>query len=130
MDKKRILIVDDEVESARLLKSNLEQTGCYEARVENIASGALAAAEQFQPDLILLDVMMPGQDGGEVANWLHTRPQLKDIPIVFFTAAAKREEVASRGERIGGLHFLAKPADFSEVIACLEYHLRKPINPK
>ena len=123
MDTKRILIVDDEVGAARLLKLNLEQTQRYVVRVENVATGALAAAEQFQPDLILLDVMMPGQDGGDLAGCFHASPQLKDVPIVFFTAAAKKEEVASRGGRIGGFPFLAKPADLPEVIACLEQHL-------
>jgi two-component system, OmpR family, response regulator len=126
MDKKRILIVDDEIKITRLLKLNLEQTNAYAVRVENAATSALAAAEQFQPDLILLDVMMPDQDGGELANRFHTSPQLKNIPIVFFTAAAKKQEVAAHGGRIGGLPFLAKPADFPEVIACLEQHLGKP----
>ena len=130
MDPKRILIVDDKVGAARLLKSNLEQTHDYLVRVENAAAGALAAAEQFQPDLILLDVMMPGQDGGELASCFHTSPQLKDVPIVFFTAAVKKQEVASRGGRIGGLPFLAKPADLPEVIACLEQHLGKPDRPR
>ena len=130
MNKKRILIVDDEAGFARLLKANLEQTGRYEARVETVATRALATAEQFEPDLILLDVMMPGQDGGELANRFHISPPLKHVPIVFFTAAARKEEVASRGGRIGGLPFLAKPADLPEVIACLEQQLGKPTRAK
>jgi DNA-binding response OmpR family regulator len=65
-----------------------------------------------------------------MSNCFPTRPQLKEVPIVFFTAAAKREEVVARGGRIGGLPFLAKPADFPEVIACLEQHLGKPTRPK
>ena len=129
-EKKRILVVDDEIQITRLLKLNLEQTNDYVVRVENAATGALAAAEQFQPDLILLDVMMPGQDGGELASCFHTSPQLKEVPIVFFTAAVKKKEVAARGGRIGGFPFLAKPADFPEVIACLEEHLGKPTTSK
>jgi len=123
VDTKRILIVDDEVGAARLLKLNLEQTQRYVVRVENVATGALAAAEQFQPDLILLDVMMPGQDGGELASCFQSSPQLKDVPIVFFTAAAKKREVVAHGGRISGLPFLAKPASFPEVVACLEQYL-------
>ena len=126
MDKKRILIVDDEVGSARLLKCNLEQTGRYEARVENIATQALAAAEQFHPDLILLDVLMPSLDGGELARHFQNSPALRNVPIVFLTAAATRAEVASREGRIGGRAFLAKPVDVPEVIDCIDRHLGQP----
>jgi PleD family two-component response regulator len=59
MDKKRILIVDDEVGAARLLKANLEQTNRYEVRVENWPEDAATAARQFKPHLVLLDIIMP-----------------------------------------------------------------------
>lgn len=130
MNQKRILIVDDEAGAARLLKLNLEQTNDYVVRVETTASAALAAAEDFQPDLILLDVMMPGMDGGEVAQSIRASPKLGGVPVVFLTAATTRAEVSSRGGRIGGLPFLAKPADFPAVIACLEQHLGKPVQMK
>ena len=58
-EKKRILVVDDEPSITRLLKLNLEQAGEYEVATEDVSKAALAAAEEFQPDLILLDVMMP-----------------------------------------------------------------------
>jgi CheY-like chemotaxis protein len=125
MDKKRILIVDDEVGSARLLQSNLEQTNHYVVLVENTASAALATAEHFQPELVLMDVMMPGLDGGELAQRFQASPTLRNVPIVFLTAAATRAEVSSRGGRIGGLPFLAKPVDMPELIGCLEKHLGK-----
>ena len=63
-EKKRILLVDDEPSITRLLKLNLEQTGDYEVATENVSKAALATAEEFRPDLILLDVMMPDLDGG------------------------------------------------------------------
>ena len=122
-EKKRILIVDDDIGITRLLKLNLEQTGDYIVRVEGAATGALAAAEHFHPDLILLDVMMPGLDGGELAGHFLASPQFKNVPIAFFTAAARKEEVVSGGGRIGGLPFLAKPAELSAVIAFLNQHL-------
>jgi len=125
MDPKRILIVDDEVGAARLLKSNLEQTNDYLVRVQNAAAGALAAAEQFAPDLILLDVMMPDQDGGELASCFHTSPQLKHVRLCSY-GGRQEGGSASRGGRIGGLPFLAKPADLPDVIACLEQHLGSP----
>ena len=64
--KKKILIVDDEVDLTMLVKLNLEKTGRYEVRAENRAVKALAAGREFKPDLLLLDVMMPDLDGGDV----------------------------------------------------------------
>ena len=122
-DKKRIFVVDDEISTTRLLKLNLEQTNDYIVRVENNALRALVAAEEFQPDLILLDVMMPDMDGGALAGCFQASPKLKRVPIVFLTAAAKKQEVSSRSGQIGGLAFLAKPVDVPEVVDCIEKHL-------
>ncbi len=121
--KRRILVVDDEASITRLLKLNLEQTSDYEVRAENDAKAALAAAEEFEPDLILLDVMMPGMDGGELASRLQANPKLRPVPIVFLTAAATKGEVYSRGGKVGGLPFLAKPVELAEVVACLKQQL-------
>jgi putative two-component system response regulator len=121
--RKRILVVDDEPSITRLLRLNLEQTNDYIVRGENDARRALAAAEEFHPDLILLDVMMPAIDGGELASRLQANPRLKKVPIVFLTAAATRKEIREHGGRIGGLPFLAKPVDLNEVLACLKRHL-------
>ena len=121
--KKRILVVDDEPTITRLLKLNLERTGDYEVRTENAATGALAAAEEFDPHLILLDVAMPGVDGGALADRIKHTPMLSHIPIVFLTALATKEEVAKREGRIGGLSFLAKPVDMAEVQSCIRKHL-------
>lgn len=122
--KRRILIVDDDASFTRLLKLNLEQTNLYAVRVENKASHALATAREFLPDLMLLDVMMPEMDGGELAALAQDDPVLKSIPIVFLTAAVERKEVGSHGRRIGGLPFLAKPADLKEVMGCIEKYAR------
>jgi CheY-like chemotaxis protein len=114
--RRRILVVDDEPSITRLLKLNLEQTGEFEVATENVPQSALAVAERFQPDLILLDVIMPGLDGGHLASVLGQSPRLKGVPIVFLTAAVKREE---RSER----PCLAKPVNLQEVLACLHEHL-------
>src|SRR3954466_15107240 len=102
MEKKRILIVDDQKSITRLLKINLEQTNHYVVRTENQATLALAAAQEFGPDLILLDVMMPELDGGELAALFREDPRLKHVPIVFLTAAARKGEVVSGSGQIGG----------------------------
>lgn len=122
--KKRILVVDDEPSITRLLKLNLERTGDYVVSTENGAHVAIATARAFQPDLILLDVMMPGMDGGGLASRFRSDPKLETVPIVFLTAAVTREEARARGGIIGGLPFLAKPVNMHEVLACLERHLR------
>jgi two-component system, OmpR family, response regulator len=121
--KKRILVVDDEPSVTRLLKLNLEQTGLYEVHVENASSQVVAAARQFKPDLALLDVMMPEMDGGELAERLRQVSALKQMPIVFLTAAVKKEEVQSRRGQIGGYRFLAKPVELNELLDCLKEHL-------
>jgi DNA-binding response OmpR family regulator len=123
IEKKRILVVDDEASITRLLKLNLEQTNEYVVRAENDSTQAVAAAEEFHPDLILLDVMMPGIDGGELASRFQANSKLKKVPIVFLTAAATKAEVYSRGGKVGGLPFLAKPVELAEVLACLKQHL-------
>jgi DNA-binding response OmpR family regulator len=124
-DKKRILVVDDEASITRLLKLNLEQTGDYIVQTENDAQEALSTAEKFEPQLILLDVMMPGMDGGELASHFQASAKLNGVPIVFLTAAATKGEVYARGGKIGGLPFLAKPVELSEVLACLKQHLER-----
>jgi CheY-like chemotaxis protein len=122
-EKKRILVVDDRASNTRLVKLYLEGTNAYEVREENDAKSALSTAEEFQPHLILLDVMMPGMDGGELAARFQANPKLKAVPIVFLTAAVSKGEVDAGGGRVGGFPFLAKPVVLSEVVACLKHHL-------
>jgi CheY-like chemotaxis protein len=106
-----------------MLKLNLEQTTNYEVRVENHAAKVFEAAQQFEPDLILLDVMMPEMDGGELAARFRETPRWEKVPIIFLTAAAKKNEVSAHGGTIGGLQFLAKPIGLPELTQCLNRHL-------
>jgi len=123
IDKKRILVVDDQPQNTRLLKLYLEQTNDYVVKEENNAHAALSSAEEFNPHLIFLDVMMPGVDGGEVAARFRASPKLKTVPTVFLTAAVTKAEVQAGGGMVGGAPFLAKPVVLSEVLACLKQHL-------
>ncbi len=125
MAKKKILVVDDEASLTRMLKRNLEATGKYEVREENTGTLAYATAQQFQPDLIFLDVMMPDMDGGSIARKILDDENLKHIPIVFLTAILEKEEAESTGSDIGGRTFLAKPVKFDDLIACIEKNLGK-----
>ena len=125
MTKKKILVVDDEQNMTRMLKRNLEATGRYDVRTENSGAAGVTAAREFQPDLILLDVMMPGIDGGEVAAKIKEDKRLANIPVVFLPAIVKKEETQPTGGNIGGLTFLAKPVKLDDLITCIENHLGK-----
>lgn len=126
MDKKRILLVDDEKSFTNLLKLNLEETGNYEVRVENWAEDAINAAKEFKPDLILLDIIMPRMPGGNVAAQIKEEPALKNTPIVFLTAAVRKHQVEENDGIICDLPCLAKPASVEAVIEMIEKHARKP----
>ncbi|HUR47528.1 MAG TPA: response regulator [Candidatus Saccharimonadales bacterium] len=121
-EKKNILVVDDQPGNTRLLKLYLEQND-YVVREENDPKAALASAEKLHPDLILLDVMMPGMDGGELASRLQANPKLKGVPIVFLTAAVTKGEVEAAQGQLGGFPFLAKPVVLAQVLACVKHHL-------
>jgi len=120
LDKKRILIIDDEEEFTNLVKMNLEKTDRYEVKIENRGAHGLASAREYKPDLILLDILMPDLGGSEVAYQLRHDQDVNNIPVVFLTAVARKEEVASSKGVIGGHPFLAKPVTIEELIDCIE----------
>lgn len=122
--KKRILLVDDEKSLTTLLKLNLEDTGRFEVRVENWPEDALAAAREFQPHLVFLDLIMPRLPGGDVAAQMKADPQLKDIPVVFLTAAVRKSQVAEHEGWICDHPCLAKPTSVAEVVAMIDKHAR------
>jgi putative two-component system response regulator len=121
--KKRILVVDDNASDTQLLKRFLEETNDYAVCEENDPKAALSAAEKFQPQLILLDVLMPEMDGGELAASFKAHSKLKDVPIVFLTSKLTKEEVAMCAGKVGGYPFQAKPIVLTEVAECLKRHL-------
>ena len=124
MEKKRILVVDDLASDTRLLKRFLEGTNKYVVREENDPIAALSAAKEFQPHLILLDILMPDMDGGELASRLRADPKLQAVPIIFLTAKVSKEEMQLCGGRIGKSIVLAKPIVLPEVADCLEQLLK------
>jgi CheY-like chemotaxis protein len=108
--KTRILIIDDEVDFAELLQLNLEMTGRYEVATVSDAPQAVGAAHAFQPDVILLDLLMPDLAGGDVLARLESQQALRHIPVIFITALAPAEESShSRKKRNGEPLTLSKP---------------------
>ncbi|NOZ36604.1 MAG: response regulator [Gammaproteobacteria bacterium] len=120
MMKKRILVVDDEVALTRMIKMNLERSGDYEVRTENQGVKVLSVVREFWPDLIFLDVMMPGMSGDEIAQQLREDPVLAGIKIVFMTAIVTKEETSEMSGNIGGNEFLAKPVKTEELVETIE----------
>lgn len=125
MDKKRILIVDDEPTFTRMMQLVLEQSGRYVVRQENKGAAALATAREFKPDLILLDVVMPDLDGGDVAAQIENDTALKGTPIVFLTALVDEKESQGNAVKRGGYPFLGKLASDNDLFKCIEDNLRQ-----
>jgi CheY-like chemotaxis protein len=123
MSKKRILIVDDDLVCSRILKAGLEKTESYDVQTESRAMRALAAAQEFGPDLVLLDVCMLDGDGGEVAFKLRNDKQLQHIPIIFMTSIVSEHEAQNGNAARGPFPFLAKPVRLERVIDCIEKHM-------
>ena len=86
MEKKRILVIDDDVPLTTLLRINLEGTAAYDVKVVNESSRALEEARLFRPQVILLDIVMPGLDGGDILNQFSGEPWLREVPILIMTA--------------------------------------------
>jgi CheY-like chemotaxis protein len=129
MTKVKILCVDDEPKFTRMMRFNLEKTGFYKVQEVNDAKQVVETAEQFKPDLIMLDVMMPEMDGGDVDTRLKSHPLLKDVPVIFVTAVVAQSEASRQGCSSGGLLFLAKPVTLDVLIETIETNLRKGSQP-
>jgi CheY-like chemotaxis protein len=99
MAKKKILIIDDEAGLTRMVKLNLEATGFFEVEIQNDPLQAVETAKRFQPDLVLLDVMMPEIDG------------------------ITTEELGASSGMLGGEAFLAKPVDSKDLIRYIQMKL-------
>jgi CheY-like chemotaxis protein len=126
MSATKILIVDDDKSLANLLRLNLLKTGRYEVRVENWPEDALPAAREFQPDLVLLDLIFPTKSGGDVVAQFEADPALKSTPIIFHTAAVRPNIVEEHEGIIGDHPCLAKPSPLDKIIEMIEKHARKP----
>ena len=121
-EKRRILIVDNDRNSIHVVKILLERTGRYLVLEENDAARAYHSARDFRPDVILLDIMMPETDGGEVAAQIEADPELQGTPVIFLTALVTEHEIKA-GLRIEGHQSLAKPINIPELIKGIEENL-------
>lgn len=116
----RILVIDDEEGFTKILKMNLERTGAYDVRVENNSLNALAVARDFRPDVILLDIVMPGLDGGDIAAQFADHPYLRRVPIIMLTALVAHDEADSDAVvQAGSMNVLPKPVNMDMLTRCI-----------
>ena len=121
-ERRRILIVDDDANSTHLVKILLERSGRYLVLEENDPTKADQIAHSFKPDVILLDIVMPKMDGGELATQIESDRELHDTPIIFLTALVTHREAQS-GLHVQGHPLVAKPISIPELIDAIEKHL-------
>ena len=109
-DFQRILFVEDDPDIQLVAKMALEAVGGFHVLACSSGAEALARCEDLAPDLILLDVMMPGMDGPATLAALRQIPSLRDVPVVFMTARVQAQEV-SNYHQLGAVAVIAKPFD-------------------
>ncbi|MCP4216693.1 MAG: response regulator [bacterium] len=123
--KKLILIVDDNPDNRKVLGTLLREYG-YEVGAAHDGYRALTFIKNELPDLILLDVMMPGMDGFEVCERLKADMWTKHIPVIFLTAKTNTEDIV-RGFRTGGVDYISKPFNNEELMARVNMHIELKI---
>jgi DNA-binding response OmpR family regulator len=111
----RILVVDDEPDLLMLLEEHLSQEG-FQVLTASAGMQAISKARAEQPDLILLDVMMPGVSGFDVCNILQDFPETAEIPIIFLTAITETKRKVM-GLNLGADDYITKPFDLRELTA-------------
>ena len=116
-----ILVVDDTPANLRLLTGMLTQQG-YKVRPAPNGKLALTAAHAAPPDLILLDINMPGMNGYEVCAALKDDPQTRDVPVIFISALDQTEDKI-KAFTLGGVDYITKPFQIEEVLARVKTHL-------
>jgi CheY-like chemotaxis protein len=118
--KPKVLIIGDDPRLAELLRFNLTKARLFEAFLETRPRHAVEAVRTFMPDLILLDVEMPGLYGGEAAEALAADPDLRWIPVLFVTSLLSKTETGCRPFHRGDQLFLAKLVEPRALIGTVE----------
>jgi two-component system, sensor histidine kinase and response regulator len=116
-----VLVVDDNPTNLQLLIEYLDEMG-FETLLARSGEGALEQARHARPDIILLDIMMPGMDGFEVCEQLKADPETRTIPVIFMTALTETEDKI-RGFDLGAVDYITKPFHQKEVLARISTQL-------
>ncbi len=113
---KKILVVDDEKDVLFMLEKRLKAEG-YSVITTTNGKNAIALAQSQRPDIIILDIVMPGMDGAEVAATLKEHLLTRSIPVIFLTGLLSKEEELQENHMIGSHITFAKPFDTEELLA-------------
>ncbi len=126
--KKKIALIEDDVDLFALLKYNLEREG-FELVGSQTGRGALNLCLRERPDLILLDIMLPDSDGLDICRGIRSHPDLAHIPVIFLTARASEADRII-GLELGGNDYVVKPFFVRELIARIKIQFRAPRAPQ
>ena len=119
--KAAILVVDDRPANLKVLLSSLEEYD-FDVRIAENGETALRTLRNFQADLVLLDVMMPGMDGFETCRQIKSNPATAEVPVIFMTALDSVEDKVA-GFAAGGVDYITKPFQQVEVLARVNTHV-------
>lgn len=124
MKKFKVLVVEDEATIQELLQFNLERVN-YKVKVTDSGEEAIKQASKSNPDLILLDIMLPGTDGLEVCKTLKASSKTKNIPIIMLTALCEEADIVA-GLELGADDYVTKPFSPRVLLARVKAALRRP----
>jgi CheY-like chemotaxis protein len=110
----KLLVVDDDADIRRIAALSLGRLGGFQVALASCAEEALAEVQNNRPDLVLLDVTMPGTDGPTTLAAIHALPGAETLPVVFFTATSSEVEVA-RLRSLGAIAVLPKPFEIADL---------------
>ncbi len=120
-------MIDDDADICQLTSKALTKYG-YQVSAHTDPKAGIAMARQFDPDLILMDIMLPGTSGTEIAESLHHDPQLKHIPLVFLTGlvTGNEENAGSQGISVAGVQYptLGKPFELEQLLRVIEANIQ------
>ncbi len=123
MEKTKVMVVDDEVELLKIVKLNLEEANKYDVMTLSNAKDIIFHVHAFKPDIILLDLLMPGIGGIEVCEILNNDPVGRRIPIIIVSALDKEQDKL-KAYKLGVVDYVTKPVGKDSLIATIEKVLR------
>ncbi len=122
-NKKRIHVIEDEADISKLIQYNLSLEG-FEVICSYSGEAGLKSIEQYQGDLVLLDLMLPGMDGLELCQKLKANPKTANIPVIMVTASGEEEDIV-KGLELGAEDYITKPFSPKVLIARVKTVLRR-----